>query len=265
MNNQALQYVRGIFLRNDIVYIDASALMNFDELRRFLEKYGSIIRETGTVIIIPAAVRCEIASFLGSEDEDKDHKALECIDVLDKYRDLFELEGGDLSDVDYENVFADPCHLAALILGGASLHQLLITNDVALSQDSYSMNNLKSCRGLHISVCIIDLNGDLQKGKSDDRGCEHRDVIKGIQHSKPTKTDTVREESSNADHKADPIPEQESSEDNTCRQSVAETQPSGVPVPIFVVGLIAAGIVGSEVQKHKSDIVSAYRRIAAVI
>ena len=104
MNNQALQYVRGIFLRNDVVYIDASALMNFDELRRFLEKYGSIIRETGTVIIIPAAVRCEIASFLGSEDEDKDHKALECIDVLDKYRDLFELEGGDLSDVDYENV-----------------------------------------------------------------------------------------------------------------------------------------------------------------
>lgn len=43
----------------------------------------------------------------------------------------------------------------------------IITNDVALSEDSYSMNNLKSCRGLHISVCIIDPNGDLQKGKKD--------------------------------------------------------------------------------------------------
>ena len=147
MNNQAIQYVRGIFLRNEVVYIDASALMNFDELSRFLEKYGTVIRETGTVIIIPAAVRCEIASFLGSEDEDKDYKALECMSVLAKYSDLFELEGGDLSDVDYEDVFADPYHLAALILGGTSIHQLLITNDVALSQDSYSMNHLKSCKG----------------------------------------------------------------------------------------------------------------------
>ena len=82
MNNQALQYVRGIFLRNDVVYIDASTLMNFVELRRFLEKYGSIIRETGTVIIIPAVVRCEIARFLGSEDGDKEYKALKCMLTL---------------------------------------------------------------------------------------------------------------------------------------------------------------------------------------
>lgn len=265
MNNQAVQYVRGIFLRNDVVYIDASALMNIDELRRFLEKYGSIIRETGTVIIIPAAVRCEIASFLGSEDEDKVHKALECMDVLTKYSDLFELDGGDLSDVDYESVFADPYHLAALILGGTSRHQLLITNDVALSQDSYSMNNLKSCRGLHISVCIIDLNGDLQKGKSDDRGAEHRCVIRGIQRPNPAKTDTLSEEPSIGEQKTEPVLEQEPSGENACSQPAGETQAPGISVPMFVAGLIAAGIVGSEIQKHKSEIVSAYRRLAAVI
>ena len=265
MNNQAIQYVRGIFLRNEVVYIDASALMNFDELSRFLEKYGTVIRETGTVIIIPAAVRCEIASFLGSEDEDKDYKALECMSVLAKYSDLFELEGGDLSDVDYEGVFADPYHLAALILGGTSIHQLLITNDVALSQDSYSMNHLKSCKGLHISVCIIDLNGDLQKGESDERGSEHRCVIKGIHRPDRAGTDTMREEPSAGDQTTASIPEQESSGENACNQSAVKAQTTGIPVPMFIVGLIAAGIAGSEIQKHKSEIVSVCRRLTAVI
>ena len=265
MNNQALQYVRGIFLRNDVVYIDASTLMNFVELRRFLEKYGSIIRETGTVIIIPAAVRCEIARFLGSEDGDKEYKALKCMEVLYKYRDLFELEGGDLSDADYESVFADPYHLTTLILGGANLYQLLITNDAALSQDSYSMNNLKSCRGLHISVCIIDLNGELKKGKSDDSGFGHTFVIARRRRSAPANTDTLRVETLTADQKAELAPKQEAVGDNACSQSAAETRPSGIPVPVFVAGLIAAGIAGSEVQKHKSDIVSVYRRLVAAI
>ena len=264
MNTQAIQYVRGIFLRNEIIYIDASALMNFSELRRFLEKYGSVMRETGAVIIIPAAVRCEIASFLGSEDEDKDHKALRCMDVLAMYNDLFELEGGDLSDIDYESVFADPYHLATLILGGTGTHQLLITNDTALSQDSYSMNNLKSCRGLHISVCIIDRNGDLQKGKRDDRGSDQKFVTKRTPHSDPAMADVTREEPA-ADQKTEEAQERDTGRDSADRQSTAEGQPSGVPVPIFVAGLIAAGIAGSEIQKHKTDIISVYRRLAAAI
>lgn len=264
MNTQAMQYVRGIFLRNEVVYIDASALLNFSELRRFLEKYGSVIRETGTVIIIPAAVRCEIARFLGSEDGDKDHKALKCMDVLARYSDLFELEGGDLSDLDYKNVFADPYHLATLILGGTGIHQLLITNDTDLSQDSYGMNNLKSCKGLQISVCIIDGNGDLQKGRHDERGSDQRRVIKIISCSCTTMTDTMGEKPV-ADQKIELTQNRELGGDSLDRQPIVEGQSTGIPMPIFLAGLIAAGIAGSEIQKHKADIISLCRRLTAAI
>ena len=154
---------RHIFRNSDVVIADTSVVMNTEALEEFVERYEDILRESGTRIIIPASVRKEIARLLGSENPDKMNKAQDCIDVLCRHRDLFTMEGGDLSQEDLDTVHADPEIIAMMTMRRRRQRQLLLTNDRGLAADVYGLNSLQSCHGKPIAVCYIDRAGYLKE------------------------------------------------------------------------------------------------------
>ena len=154
---------RHIFRNIDIAYADTSVVMNADSLEEFIRRYEDILRETRVLIVIPVSVRKEIARLLGSENPEKMNKAHDCIDVICRHCDLFEMEGGDLSQEDLDTVHADPEIIAMMTIRRKKQRQLLLTNDRGLAADVYGLNNLQSCCGKQITVYYIDHAGYLKE------------------------------------------------------------------------------------------------------
>ena len=155
--------VRHIFRNIDVAIADTSVVMNTAALEEFIERYEDILMESRTRIIIPASVRKEIARLLGSDNPEKMNKAQNCIDVLCRHRDLFMMEGGDLSQEDLDTVHADPEIIAMMTIRRRRQRQLLLTNDRDLAADVYGLNSLLSCHGKPITVCYIDRAGYLKE------------------------------------------------------------------------------------------------------
>lgn len=159
------KYVENVIKSNDKIYIDASALMNVDELRVFIENVYGILKEEEKQIIITQMVYMELQKHLVGRNARKRDIVLKVFDVLSQYEDIFSIQIVEHHDVqcNMNRIFADPTLLAELTENKAYSKQLLITNDKRLSHDAYGLNKLESCNGYTIMVCYLNSLGELRK------------------------------------------------------------------------------------------------------
>ena len=240
-----------VFDRYDRILIDASSLMNYEALDLFLARNGDGIRNSGRWILIPGSVQMEIARHIDSGKPDKAEKALECIAVLAGHPELIVCGKCDIPEELMYSTHADPEILAMLVSGKRHYRQLLITNDCDLAMDALELNSQRSCQGEQISVKRINKNGELKSFK-----------LKKQPASRPT----LKEKALSADSKKDkassaqpvspvqfstpiqePAWEQEipatsvyAAADKICPEPVL----TGVPFPLFILGMIGTGILG---------------------
>lgn len=263
--------VRYIFRNNDAVYADACTLMNVDRLEMFLERYGGIMRKTGTKIIVPASVRKELFRLAGLEDPQKKKKANSFIGVLPKYSELIRLEGGDLSGEAVDRVHADPEVIAMLTLRRRTDRQLLITNDGGLASDVYGLNSLRSCHGKPITVCYIDRDGYLKLSDCMTAAKENavpNDLIEN------EKTESFTEQPITHDEPIGLITEEAVQPKDTIANAPLESKlvegdkaegndsDGSINPLMLVIGMVAAGIAGSELHRHHREIRILARQVA---
>ena len=235
-----------VFDRYDRIFIDTSSVMNFKELKMFLEKYGDRIRKSRTQIVMPKAVQIEIARHLGSSREDKAEKSTECLTVLADYPGLIVCDGCiNPEDLMYDT-HADREILAMLISGNGRYKQLLITNDNGLSMDAVNLNSLHSCSGKTISVKSINKKGELRLFKA-----KRQPELSAADESKSPSVIWVKKE----EHvnKADitgrdflyspetPAASFTVPSEEACQKSAS----AGVPMPLFILGMVGAGLLGT--------------------
>ena len=159
----AKDYISAMVNANSIIYIDTASLMDITELRRFIENGEDILREKNRRIVVPQAVCLELVRHLSSRNQEKQEKALQVLELLNMYQDIFDVHNKGLNEDDIYAVFADAEILAELTRNKKYFGQLLITNDRALGQDAFELNNQGSCRGHQIMVCFINRWGELRK------------------------------------------------------------------------------------------------------
>ena len=235
-----------IFDRYDRIFIDSSSLMNFKELKMFLVKYGDRIRKSRTQIVMPKAVQIEIARHLVSCREDKAEKSSECLTVLADYPGLIVCDGCiNPEDLTYDT-HADREILAMLISGNGRYKQLLITNDNGLSKDAVNLNSLHSCSGKMISVKSINKNGELKTYKA-----KRQPELRAADESKSPSVIWVKKEE--RVNKSDIVGRDFVHSQEIHAASVAvpsegacqKSAPAGVPMPLFIVGMVGAGLLGT--------------------
>jgi len=156
------EYIEMMVNQNDIIYADASTLMDTALLNTFLEKAAPFLKSAGKQITIPRSVRAELLKHLDSENDEKRVKAELASQILGEYKDLFLVPGGSLDDDEIACAFADAEVLGTLIANRRGHRQLLIANDRDLTRDAFELNDLQSCHGGRISVCHLDRFGQLQ-------------------------------------------------------------------------------------------------------
>ena len=245
--------VRYIFRNIDVVIADTSVVMNTDALEEFIERYEDILRESRTRIIIPASVRKEIARLLGSENPEKMNKAQNCIGVLCRQRDLFAIEGGDLSQADLDTVHADPEIIAMMTIRRKRQRQLLLTNDRNLAADVYGLNNLQSCHGKPISVYYIDHAGYL---KESDCMTESVSSMVKDQDTRFAEKLSFEQSTSIQDTDTSDIAYTMDSEDMFCVKTATDTRHDNGESGLFIIPaicMIAAGVAGG-MYKHRHEI-----------
>ena len=152
----AKDYISAMVNANSIIYIDIASLMDITELRRFIENGEDILREKNRRIVVPQAVCLELVRHLSSRNQEKQEKALQVLELLNMYQDIFDVHNKGLNEDDIYAAFADAEILAELTRNKKYFGQLLITNDRALGQDAFELNNQGSCRGHQIMVCFIN-------------------------------------------------------------------------------------------------------------
>ena len=234
----------GLLGQFDRIYIDTSTLMNYGPLRLFLGRYEN--RELK--IIMPASVRLELARHIDSGIPDKAEKSLECICVMDEFPGLIMLDGGILPEDLMYSTHADREILAMLTRDKGRYRQLLITNDRDLAADALALNSQLSCPGNEVSVRRINRKGEL-------RSFREKKLAAAITVSgKATTAVPVKDNLPVADSEhlavsmSDPlcapkIPETPVSVSTT--DSITAVKPSGVPTPLFVLGMIGSALLGA--------------------
>ena len=234
----------GVSGQFDRVYIDTSTLMNYDPLRLFLGRY----EHRGLKIIMPASVRLELARHIDSGIPDKAEKSLGCIRVMDEYPGLIVLDGGILPEDLMYSTHADREILAMLTRDKGRYRQLLITNDSDLAADALALNSQLSCPGNEVSVRRINRKGKL-------RPFREKKLASAITAAgKATTAEPVKDNVPVADLErlvvsmpeplcAPKIPEAPVSVSPT--DSVTVVRPYGVPVPLFVLGMIGSALLGA--------------------
>ena len=159
----AKDYISAMVNANKIIYIDTASLMDVSELSQFIQNSEDILLNKGRRIIVPQAVCLELVRHLGSTNQEKQDKAMQALELLKEHQGIFEVHNSGLNDEDVYRAFADAEILAELTRNKKDCGQLLITNDRALSQDAFDLNNQGSCRGHRIMVCFINKLGELRK------------------------------------------------------------------------------------------------------
>ena len=158
-----LEYVTGLIKSNDKIYIDASALMNVDELEVFSKNIQDILLAEKKQIIVTRDVFIELLRHFKGSDDRKRNLVTKVFDVFFRYENVFSVQNTNINDANYLKAFADAKLLAELTEHKSSWRQLLITNDKKLGQDAYDLNNLESCKGYNIKVCYLNHFGELHR------------------------------------------------------------------------------------------------------
>ena len=248
----------GTFRHYDRIYIDTSTLMNYEALRLFLNRYGN----RGLKIIMPRAVRLELARHIDSGIPDKAEKSLECIRVMDEYPGLIVLDGGVLSEDLMYNTHADREILAMLTKDKGRYSQLLITSDKELAADALGLNHQLSCPGMEITVRRINRLGEIRP--FNERQLLHAEdcAAKGLhavttqekvttaagktaEEVIPASTHPNTESGHDAKKAATVEPERVASSATPLGfESAGTPSGSGIPARIFALGTVVAGIVG---------------------
>ena len=148
----------GLYNRYDRIYIDTSTLMNYESLKLFLDRN----RSCGLRIIMTRAVRLELAKHIDVGIPEKANRSLECIRIMDEHPGLIVLEGGVLSEDLMYSTHADREILAMLTRDKDRYRQLLITNDSDLAADALTLNRQLSCPGMEVSVRRINRFGEMR-------------------------------------------------------------------------------------------------------
>lgn len=251
-----------MFKVNDRIYIDNCVIMNFDSFEAFFVKYGALMRKKGMQVTIPASVRKELARKLVSRDHVEKIKAEKGHAVLGKYPDLVAMEGGVLSEVGIDKVHADPEIIAMMLLRRKTERQLLLTNDRKLARDVYNLNRLRSCHGKPITVCYIDREGyikfcdcmtETEQATTPSSPAEKQTVIPAAESR--TKDMPVEE---------DPIIPVQSEESVTverfdevateANRLPADSEDENVSACAIVTSVLAAGVAGYELHRHRQGI-----------
>lgn len=157
-------YVLQMFESNEKIYIDTSTLMEVNGLRMFIETVRPICIANGYRVIVTDSVCNELEKHIHSNNEFKKSKATEAMLLVCQNTDVFQIEdiaSRRLREEKFINTFADP-ELIKEILSNKFKHtQLLITNDRRLSSDVYDLNTFESCKGKRITVCYLNVSGQL--------------------------------------------------------------------------------------------------------
>ena len=159
----ARDYISVMVNTNKIIYIDTASLMDVEELSQFIQNGEDILRDKNRRIVVPQAVCLELVRHLGSENQKKQDKAMRALGLIKDHQDIFEVRNQGLTEDEIYSAFADAEILAELTRNKKNCGQLLITNDRALGQDAFELNNQGSCRGYRIMVCFINRFGELRK------------------------------------------------------------------------------------------------------
>lgn len=159
----AKDYIGAMVYSNEIIYIDTASLMNVKELDRFIRNSEDILLSENRKIVVPKAVCLELVRHLGSDNREKQEMAMRVLEIIKEHSDVFDVHNNELNEDESFRAFADAEILAELTRNKQYCGQLLITNDRALSEDAYSLNNQGSCRGHQIMVCFINRLGELRK------------------------------------------------------------------------------------------------------
>lgn len=232
-----------VFDRFDRILIDTSTLMNFEELNIFLASYGDRIRRSRTQIVIPGSVQIELARHIDSGNKDKAEKSSACLLVLAEYPELIVCDCCDIPEELMYSTHADREILSMLTSGKGQYRQLLITNDNDLALDALALNDQLSCPGKMISVKRINRNGDLKSFKPKKQSSARMTTVNRTAPVLP-ETDQVY-----AAQPAPPVPETERVQEIPAAAAPAPsesscTKPAGVPLPLFILGMIGTGILG---------------------
>ena len=233
-----------VFDRFDRILIDASSLMNFEALDLFLAENGDGIRNSGRGILMPGSVQMEIARHIDSGKPDKAEKALECIAVLASHPGLVVCSKCDIPEELMYSTHADPEILAMLVSGKRQYRQLLITNDNNLALDALAINGQLSCPGKTVSVKKINRSGDLKSFKPKKQPSARMAIVDRTVPVLP-KIDQVP-----AVQPASSVPDPASVQEIHAAATPAPSEsscpkPAGVPLPLFILGMIGTGILGA--------------------
>lgn len=241
-----------VFNRYDRIMIDASSLMNYEALDLFFTRNGNGIRNSGRGILIPGSVQMEIARHIDSGKTDKVEKALGCIVVLANHPGLVVCSECDIPEELMYSTHADPEILAMLVSGKRHYRQLLITNDCDLAMDALELNSQRSCQGETISVKRINKIGELKSFKPNKQSADStapkwkalsavskEDAASSAKPVSPVQSSTPIQE---------PVWDQQipaTAEHTTAEKICPEPSSTGVPLPLFILGMIGMGILGA--------------------
>ncbi len=160
MNNA--DYTKKLLLENEIIIIDTSAVMDYEELYQLVTRIECLLLEFSKKIVVPRVVWIELMRHINSKKQDKREKALRAVDILCMRPDIFEIESEYFDPKEMLKTFADAELLSELTRKKVQYHQLLITNDKKLSKDAFNLNNQESCHGHQIVVCYLSRAGKLK-------------------------------------------------------------------------------------------------------
>ncbi|MBQ8325544.1 MAG: hypothetical protein IJX86_00605 [Lachnospiraceae bacterium] len=159
MNNT--EYIEKIIVSVDRILVDTSTLMT-NGFQQFISsnKHSLILEQKK--IIIPKAVYTELARHIGSDNPEKNERAMAAVELMSLNKDVFQIENVPLSEDEIAHAFADAQLLSELTLHKSEYNQLLITNDRKLSCDAFDLNQQQSCKGRKVLVCYINWYGEMQ-------------------------------------------------------------------------------------------------------
>lgn len=157
------EYTETMVRSNERIYIDTATLMDVDGMKLFIENSKGCLQDAKRKIIVPNSVCSELARHLESDNPIKRELSMKAIGMISENSEIFQVECTPMTEEEIAKAFADAHLLSELTLHKSDCDQLLITNDMNLSSDAYSLNQQQSCKGHRIMVCFINRLGELHR------------------------------------------------------------------------------------------------------
>lgn len=188
----------------------------------------------------------ELVRHMDSGNKDKAERSSACLSVLAGYPDLIVCDSCDIPEELIYSTHADREILSMLISGKGKYRQLLITNDNDLASDAIALNDQLSCPGKMISVKRVNRSGELKSFKK--RRPAESTVSVGGTANMPSRKDGVSAEQPAAAPVSDPVYTQKlpaSATSASSGRNGSEPSSAGVPLPLFILGMVGTGILGA--------------------